>query len=72
MGEIPTSLFPHFFESFAVTSRCNLHARVLYGQDDHHQAEAIFKALARALDMAKQRDARLAGQIPSTKGTLTV
>ncbi len=48
VGNIPTTLFPHFFESFAVTSRCNLHARVLYGRDDHHQAEALFKAWARA------------------------
>ena len=41
------------FESFAVTARCNLHARVLYGRDDHHQAEALFKAWARALDVAE-------------------
>ena len=71
VGNIPTTLFPHFFESFAVTSRCNLHARVLYGRDDHHQAEALFKAWARALDTASQFDGRRAGNIPSTKGTLT-
>lgn len=70
VGQIPTSLFPHFFESFAVTARCNLHARVLYGRDDHHKAEALFKALARALDTATQLDSRR-GEIPSTKGTLT-
>lgn len=70
VGTIPTTLFPHFFESFAVTSRSNLHARVLYGRDDHHQAEALFKAWARALDMATQIDPRRAGNIPSTKGTL--
>jgi imidazoleglycerol-phosphate dehydratase len=70
IGNIPTTLFPHFFESFAVTSRCNLHARVLYGRDDHHQAEALFKAWARALDVATQVDPRRAGSIPSTKGTL--
>ena len=70
VGNIPTTLFPHFFESFAVTSRCNLHARVLYGRDDHHQAEALFKAWARALDMATQFDSRRAGSVPSTKGTL--
>ena len=67
---IPTTLFPHFFESFAVTSRCNLHARVLYGRDDHHQAEALFKAWARALDVATQIDLRRMGNVPSTKGTL--
>jgi imidazoleglycerol-phosphate dehydratase len=70
VGNIPTTLFPHFFESFAVTARCNLHARVLYGRDDHHQAEALFKALARALDVATQLDPRRAGSIPSTKGAL--
>ena len=71
VGNIPTTLFSHFFESFAVTSRCNLHARVLYGRDDHHQAEALFKAWARAIDTASQFDERRAGNIPSTKGTLT-
>jgi imidazoleglycerol-phosphate dehydratase len=71
VGNIPATLFPHFFESFAVTARCNLHARVLYGRDDHHQAEALFKALARALDIATQIDPRRAESIPSTKGTLT-
>ena len=70
IGNIPTTLFPHFFESFAVTSRCNLHARVFYGRDDHHQAEALFKAWARALDAATQVDPRHVGSIPSTKGTL--
>jgi len=70
VGNIPTALFPHFFESFAVTSRCNLHARVLYGRDDHHQAEALFKAWARALDAATQFDARRGRTIPSTKGSL--
>jgi len=70
VGNIPTTLFTHFFESFAVTSRSNLHARVLYGRDDHHQAEALFKAWARALDVATQFDVRRGGRIPSTKGTL--
>ena len=70
VGNIPCTLFPHFFEAFAVTSRCSLHARVLYGRDDHHQAEALFKAWARALDAATQLDPRRVGIIPSTKGTL--
>ena len=70
VGGIATSLWAHFFESFAVTARCNLHARVLYGRDDHHKAEALFKALARALDAATQFDPRREG-VPSTKGTLT-
>ena len=70
VGNIPVTLFQHFFESFSVTSRCNLHARVLYGRDDHHQAEALFKAWARALDASTQFDARRGGAIPSTKGSL--
>ena len=70
VGNIPTTLFPHFFESFAVTARCNLHARILYGRDDHHQAEALFKAWARALDQVTQIDPRRAGVVPSTKGML--
>jgi imidazoleglycerol-phosphate dehydratase len=49
IGQLPTSLVGHFFESLAVHGRMNLHARVLYGRDDHHQAEALFKALGRAL-----------------------
>jgi len=71
IGTVPATLFPHFFESFAVAARCNLHARVIYGRDDHHQAEALFKAWARALDLATQIDPRRAEAIPSTKGTLT-
>ncbi|MDK1029914.1 MAG: imidazoleglycerol-phosphate dehydratase HisB [Anaerolineae bacterium] len=70
VGNIPTSLFPHFFESFAVNAKCNLHARVLYGRDDHHKAEALFKSLARALDAATLLDKRRK-DVPSTKGTLT-
>jgi len=70
MGQMPTSLVVHFLESLAVTARANLHARVLVGRDDHHQAEALFKALGRALDAATQIDPRRAGTIPSTKGSL--
>jgi len=70
VGTIPTSLITHFFESLAVTLRANLHARLLYGRDDHHQAEALFKALARALDEATRLDPRRQGKVPSTKGKL--
>jgi imidazoleglycerol-phosphate dehydratase len=70
IGQFPTPLVPHFIESFAVTARANVHARVLYGRDDHHQAEALFKALGRALDVATMIDPRRAGSVPSTKGTL--
>jgi imidazoleglycerol-phosphate dehydratase len=70
VGNLPVTLFAHFFESFAVTARCNVHARILYGRDDHHRAEALFKAWARALDAATQLDPRRGGMIPSTKGAL--
>jgi len=70
IGQVPTTLVPHFLESLAVTARANLHAKVLYGRDDHHQAEALFKALGRALDAATQIDPRRGGVVPSTKGSL--
>ncbi len=70
VGQFPTSLIPHFLESFATACRANIHARVLYGRDDHHQAEALFKALGRALDAATAIDPRRAGAVPSTKGSL--
>ncbi len=71
IGLLPTALIPHFLESFAFNAKINLHARVEYGRDDHHQAEALFKALGRALDAATVIDPRRAGVVPSTKGTLT-
>ncbi len=71
IGLLPTALIPHFLESFAFNAKINLHARVAYGRDDHHQAEALFKALGRALDAATVLDPRRAGSVPSTKGTLT-
>jgi imidazoleglycerol-phosphate dehydratase len=70
IGGIPASLFRHFFESYAVQAACNLHIRVPYGLDDHHQIEAIFKAFARAVDAASMRDPRRQQQIPSSKGVL--
>jgi len=70
VGGVSTTLFTHFLESFAVTARCNLHARLLYGMDDHHKAEALFKGLGRALDLACRLDSRRGDQIPSTKGSL--
>jgi imidazoleglycerol-phosphate dehydratase len=70
LGLLPTALVPHFLESFAFNAKINLHARVEYGRDDHHQAEALFKALGRALDAATAIDPRRSGAVPSTKGTL--
>ena len=69
IGTMPASLVAHFLETLATHARMNLHARVFYGRDDHHQAEALFKALGRALAMAAAIDPRRAG-VASTKGTL--
>ncbi len=70
VGGVSVTLWEHFLASFAVTARANVHAKVLYGRDDHHKAEALFKALGRALDGATAVDARRRGAIPSTKGVL--
>jgi imidazoleglycerol-phosphate dehydratase len=59
-----------FFQAFANEARCNLHLELLYGDEPHHVVEALFKAFARACDAACQRDPRIAGQLPSTKGRL--
>ncbi|MCC6747769.1 MAG: imidazoleglycerol-phosphate dehydratase HisB [Deltaproteobacteria bacterium] len=70
IGGLQTTLVGHVFQSLSVAARANVHAKVLYGQDDHHQAEALFKALGRALSAAVAEDPRRAGRVPSTKGTL--
>lgn len=59
-----------FFQGFTNEARCNLHLELLYGDEPHHIVEALFKAFARAVDAACQRDPRIAGQLPSTKGKL--
>ncbi len=69
LGQLGTDLIFHLFESLSIHGRLNLHARILYGRNDHHKAEALFKALARALDAACRTDPRRDG-VPSTKGTL--
>ena len=70
MAGFPTDLIRHFLESFAIEARLNLHAKVVYGVNDHHKAEALFKALGRALDMATRIDERISGELPSTKELL--
>ena len=70
MAGFPTDLIRHFLESFAIEARLNLHARIIYGTNDHHKAEALFKALGRALDTATTIDERISGELPSTKGLL--
>ena len=69
VGAFPFSLVEEFLRGFAMNAGMNLHAEVLYGRDAHHMAEAVFKALARAVDQACRIDPRVQG-IPSTKGVL--
>ena len=59
-----------FFQGFANEARCNLHLELLYGDEPHHVVEALFKSFAKAVDIACQRDPRISGQLPSTKGKL--
>ena len=59
-----------FFQAFANEARCNLHLELLYGDEPHHIVEALFKAFAKAVDAARQRDPRIKGHLPSTKGKL--
>lgn len=70
LGEMDTEMFEHFFHSFAQEAGVTLHIETLYGQNNHHIAEAAFKGLARALREAVEIDPRKAGAVPSTKGVL--
>ena len=71
MGGLSGSLVRHFLESLAIEGRFNLHVRIVTGVYDHHKAEAVFKSLARSLRAALELDPRRAGQVPSTKGTIS-
>ena len=70
VGGLPTEMLKHFMVAFANEGRLNVQVRLLAGDNDHHKAEAIFKALARALADATRLDPRLGEDVPSTKGTL--
>ena len=70
IADLPSTLVCHFLESFASEARINLHAKIIWGTDDHHKAEATFKALARALDTATRFDPRITGRVPSTKDVI--
>jgi imidazoleglycerol-phosphate dehydratase len=70
IGGLSSEMIPHLLQSFAMDGRLSLHARLLAGENDHHRAEATFKALARALDDATRPDPRLGGEVPSTKGVI--
>lgn len=69
IGMFPFQLVEEFLRAVAVQAGLTLHVSILAGRDAHHMAEAIFKAFARALDVAVSRDERVKG-IPSTKGVL--
>ncbi len=64
------SLLREFFQAFANEAGANLHIKLLCGDEPHHVAEAAFKCFAKALCMAVERNPRLAGKLPSTKGSL--
>ena len=68
-GGMDTQMAREFFYAVSYSAMMNLHLKVLYGENDHHKLEAMFKAFAKALDAATRRDARIDGVL-STKGTL--
>lgn len=70
IGDMPTELFEDFFRALAENLQANIHVNVRYGRNEHHIAESIFKALARALKFAVSRDKRAKDLFPSTKGKL--
>lgn len=70
LGEMDTELFQHWFHSVAQAAGITLHIELLYGQNNHHIIEGIFKGFARAMRQAVELDPRKGGAIPSTKGQL--
>jgi imidazoleglycerol-phosphate dehydratase len=71
LGDMDTELFKEWFQAFAQSAGLTLHVENLYGENNHHIAESCFKGLARSLRQAVELDPRQAGQVPSTKGTLS-
>lgn len=71
VGSFDTELVADFWQAVATQGRMNLHVLLHYGRNSHHISEAIFKSLARTLRMASEPDPRMAGVVPSTKGSLT-
>ncbi len=68
VGDMPTEMFSHFFKSFSDNAQCNLQVRA-EGENEHHKIEAIFKAFAKAIKMAKSKSGN-PEMLPSTKGVL--
>ena len=70
VGDLVTELVPDFFDGFARGAKANVHVKIMYGRNNHHKIEAIFKAFARAMRGACSRDERMRELLPSTKGLL--
>lgn len=70
LGEMDTELFKEWFQAFAQAAGLTLHVENFYGDNNHHIAESLYKALARALRQAVEIDPRRADAVPSTKGVL--
>lgn len=70
LGEMDTELFEHWFHSIAHALGITLHIELLYGQNNHHIVEGIYKGFARAMRQAVERDPRKGEAVPSTKGQL--
>ena len=70
LGEMDTELFEHWFHSIAQAAGITLHVELLYGQNNHHICESIYKGFARAMRQAVELDPRKGGAVPSTKGQL--
>lgn len=70
IGDLDSDLIKEFFWGFVRHLEATLHIRALYGEDDHHKAESIFKAFAKAMKIACSKDKRVLEELPSTKGLL--
>ena len=70
VGDLVTELVPDFFDGFARGAHANVHIKTMYGRNNHHKIEAIFKAFARAMRGACSKDERMKELLPSTKGLL--
>ncbi len=70
VGDLPTELVEDFFKALSDTLKASIHVTLHYGRNDHHKIEAIFKAFARSLRAAIERDPRLGDDVPSTKGVI--
>ena len=70
IGDLETDLIKEFFWGFSRALKATLHIRALYGENDHHKAESIFKAFGKAMKMACSKEKRILKELPSTKGVI--